>query len=134
MRRARRHQQSEAYREAKRRRQVAEHRIARLRQLAVRKARYMGQVKTLFQLLMAATVANLTLVAGAAGAAWGMWSFFFALLARQGRHLAAWARDTGLSESWWRQAFSLPSLIFATAPSPKPFGPCLKNRGFRPHF
>src|SRR5215470_2000928 len=45
-------------------RQVVEHRIARLVQLGVRQARYMGRAKTLFQVLMAATVANLTLVAG----------------------------------------------------------------------
>ena len=43
--------------------QVAEHRIARLMQLAARQARYFGRVKTLYQLLMATTVANLTLVA-----------------------------------------------------------------------
>ena len=66
MQRARRHQQSNAFRQAKRRRQVVEHRIARLRQLRVRQARYIGRAKTLFQLLMAATVANLTLVAAAA--------------------------------------------------------------------
>ena len=69
MRAARRHQQSKAFRGAKRRRQVVEHRIARLRQLGVRQARYRGQTKTLFQLLMAAAVANLTLVASAAGTA-----------------------------------------------------------------
>ncbi len=69
MQRARRHQQSKAFRRAKRRRQVVEHRIARLRQLGVRQARYMGRAKTLFQLVMAATVANLTLVAGAAAEA-----------------------------------------------------------------
>jgi hypothetical protein len=44
-------------------RQAAEHRIARLMQLGVRQARYFGRTKTLYQLLMAATVANLTLVA-----------------------------------------------------------------------
>lgn len=44
-------------------RQAAEHRIARLMQLGMRQARYFGRAKTLFQLVMAATVANLTLVA-----------------------------------------------------------------------
>jgi hypothetical protein len=44
-------------------RQSVEHRIARLMQLGMRQARYFGRVKTLYQLLMAATVANLTLVA-----------------------------------------------------------------------
>ncbi len=67
MRRARKFQETAAFREAKRRRQVVEHRIARLRQLGVVKARYMGRAKTLFQLLIAATVANLTLVAAVVG-------------------------------------------------------------------
>ncbi|MDP6494825.1 MAG: IS1182 family transposase, partial [Dehalococcoidia bacterium] len=49
--------------EYRKRRQVVEHRLARLVQLGVRQARYFGRTNTLFQLLMAATVANLTLVA-----------------------------------------------------------------------
>lgn len=61
--RARAFQKSEAFQECNRRRQVSEHRLARLMQLGVRKARYAGRAKTLFQLLIAATVANLTLVA-----------------------------------------------------------------------
>jgi len=56
-------QHSEAFTEYRQRRQVAEHRLARLVQLGIRQARYFGQVKTHFQLLLAATVANLTLVA-----------------------------------------------------------------------
>jgi hypothetical protein len=56
-------QHSEAFAEYRKRRQVSEHRLARLVQLGIRQARYLGRVKTLFQLLMAATVANLTLVA-----------------------------------------------------------------------
>ncbi len=67
MRRARRFQETVAFRAAKRRRQVVEHRIARLRQLGVVTARYRGRAKTLFQLLIAATVANLTLVAAVVG-------------------------------------------------------------------
>lgn len=51
------------------RRQVLEHRIARLRQLGVRTSRYMGRARTEFQLLMAATVANLILVTGVTRAA-----------------------------------------------------------------
>ncbi len=38
--------------------------MARLVQRGVRQARYVGRTKTLFQLLLAATVANLTLLAG----------------------------------------------------------------------
>jgi len=60
---ARAFQQSEGFDEYQRRRQVSEHRLARLVQLGIRKARYFGRVKSLFQLLLAATVANLTLVA-----------------------------------------------------------------------
>jgi hypothetical protein len=48
-------------------RQAAEHRIARLMQLGVRQARSVGRAKTLGQLLLAATVANLTLVATRVG-------------------------------------------------------------------
>lgn len=60
-------QHSEAFGEYKKRRQVSEHRIARLVQLGIRQARYVGRVKTLFQLLLSATVANITLVAGELG-------------------------------------------------------------------
>jgi transposase len=60
---ARAFQKSEAYNPYRKLRQVAEHRIARLVQLGARNARYFGRQKTLFQLLMAATVANLHLVA-----------------------------------------------------------------------
>lgn len=60
---ARAFQQSEAFAPYRKLRQVAEHRLARLMQLGMRQARYFGRTKTLFQLLMAAAVANLTLVA-----------------------------------------------------------------------
>ena len=60
-------QQSAAYDEYRARRVVVEHRLARLVQLGIRQARYFGRVKTKFQLYLAATVANLTLVAGKIG-------------------------------------------------------------------
>jgi Transposase DDE domain/Transposase domain (DUF772) len=60
---ARAEQASPAGREYRTRRQVVEHRLARLVQLGIRQARYLGRTKTLFQLLMAAAVANLTLLA-----------------------------------------------------------------------
>ena len=44
-----------------------EHRLARLEQLGLRQARYFGRVKTKFQLYLAATVANLTLLASQIG-------------------------------------------------------------------
>jgi transposase len=55
-------QASPAFRDCRGRRQAVEHRIARLVQLGIRQARYFGRAKTLFQLAMAAAVANLTLV------------------------------------------------------------------------
>ena len=60
-------QQSADYDEYRARRVVVEHRLARLVQLGIRQARYFGRVKAKFQLYLAATVANLTLVAGKIG-------------------------------------------------------------------
>lgn len=62
---ARAFQASPAFADVRRRRQTAEHRIARLVQLGIRQARYVGRAKTLFQLAIAAAVANLTLLAAA---------------------------------------------------------------------
>ena len=60
-------QQSEAFGEYRQRRVVVEHRLARLVQLGIRQSRYVGRAKTKFQLYLAATVANLTLVAAKGG-------------------------------------------------------------------
>ena len=60
-------EQSEAFAGYRQRRAVVEHRLARLVQLGIRQARYFGRVKTKFQLYLAATVANLTLVGSKAG-------------------------------------------------------------------
>jgi IS5 family transposase len=60
---ARAFQNSPQFQPYRQMRQTAEHRLARLVQLGLRQARYFGRRKTLFQLLMAATVANLTLIA-----------------------------------------------------------------------
>ena len=60
-------QQSEAFAEYRQRRVVVEHRLARLVQLGIRQSRYFGRAKTRFQLYLAATVTNLTLVAAKAG-------------------------------------------------------------------
>ena len=60
-------QQSEAFAGYCQRRVVVEHRLARLVQLGIRQARYLGRTKTRFQLYLAATVANLTLLAGKTG-------------------------------------------------------------------
>jgi Transposase DDE domain len=64
---ARAFQNSSSFAPYRKLRQAAEHRLARLMQLGVRQARYVGRAKTLFQLLMAATVANLTLVGMSTG-------------------------------------------------------------------
>jgi hypothetical protein len=56
-------QASPQFHEYREKRQAAEHRIGRLIQLGVRQSRYFGQAKTLFQVMLAATVANLTLTA-----------------------------------------------------------------------
>jgi hypothetical protein len=58
-------QRTEGFRRRYRRRVVVEHRIARLVQLGVRQARYLGQAKVAFQVALAAAVANLTLVQAA---------------------------------------------------------------------
>ena len=60
-------QRSEAFAEYRQRRVVVEHRLARLVQLGIRQSRYSGRAKTRFQLYLAATGANLTLVAAKAG-------------------------------------------------------------------
>jgi len=73
-------QQSEAFAGYQKRRQVSEHRLARLVQLGIRRARYFGRVKTLFQVLLAATVANLTLVATSMG-----------MMKRTGRQIASFS-------------------------------------------
>jgi transposase len=56
-------QRTDEFRLRYRKRVVAEHRIARLVCLGIRQARYFGSKKTLFQLAMAAAVANLTMFA-----------------------------------------------------------------------
>ena len=60
---ARAYQETAAFREDTKLRQTVEHRLARLVQLGIRKARYFGRHKTRWQLLLAAAVANLVLVA-----------------------------------------------------------------------
>ena len=55
-------QESPAFTEYRQLRVAAEHRLARLVQLGIRQARYFGRAKTKFQLYLAATVTNLTLL------------------------------------------------------------------------
>ncbi|HEY8692145.1 MAG TPA: IS1182 family transposase [Chloroflexota bacterium] len=62
---ARARQRSPGFQQIWRRRQVVEHRIARMVQLGMRRARYRGRNKTLMQGFLTAAVANLTWIAGA---------------------------------------------------------------------
>jgi transposase len=64
---ARARQRGPGFQKLWRQRQAVEHRVARLVQLGMRHARYRGRQKTLFQALLTAAVANLTLVAGKSG-------------------------------------------------------------------
>jgi len=115
-------QRSPVFKEYQRMRQASEHRLARMVQLGVRKARCFGRSKTLFQALMAVTVANFTLIArktGVMGAAKGaqratafLWSCYRAMV-------------TGFSKHWILRV-SLSRLSAAISPSCRP---C-----FRPDF
>jgi len=61
---ARSYNQTEAGKKSLRERVVVEHGIARLVRLGIRQSRYFGKTKTRFQVIMAAVVANLSLVVG----------------------------------------------------------------------
>ena len=103
--------------------------LARLVQLGIRQSRYFGRIKTRFQLYLATTVANLTLVASKAGTtgetaagptAAGAGS---ALAAGMGNSAA----NTGAA--WLGQIRTL--TLLASASLTKSFFP---TRGFRPGF
>jgi len=66
LRQARRQQRTKTFLRTYKLRQTVENRIARLAQLGMRQARYIGRAKTLFQLYMTALVANLTIIAASA--------------------------------------------------------------------
>ena len=119
-------QQSEAFSEYRQRRVVVEHRLARLVQLGIRQSRYFGRIKTRFQLYLAATVANLTLVAakaGLTGEAGSGPSAGTALAAGMGYPAA----NSGAA--WLGQIWAL--ILLASALLPKSLFP---TRGFRPDF
>ena len=119
-------QQSEAFTEYRRRRVVVEHRLARLVQFGIRQSRYFGRAKTLCQLYLAATVANLTLVAAKAG-----------MTGETGSGPSSGSVPvTGIVNSaattgaaWLRQIWTLTLLASALLPH-YPFA----KRGFRPSF
>jgi len=88
-------QASPQFHEYREKRQATEHRIGRLIQLGVRQSRYFGQTKTFFQVVLAATVANLTLTATKmkkmrpGSGAKGLTSFLLSLLSRTFKALLA---------------------------------------------
>lgn len=117
-------QRSGGFAEYRQRRVVVEHRLARLVQLGMRQARYFGRDKTLFQLLMTATVANITLVAGKLG--------------RMGTgNIGHRVSDTPLiaaSTAWRRKIdVGLRRLLTHATSVPPPYTPSATG-GFRPHF
>ena len=115
-------QQSEAFAEYRQRMVVVERRLARLVQLGIRQSRYFGRIKTRFQLYLAATVANLTLVAAKAG-----------LTGETGSGPSAGSPQVaGMVNSataWHGQIWTLTLLVSALLT--KSFFP---TRGFRPGF
>ena len=119
-------QQSEAFSEYRQRRVVVEHRLARLVQLGIRQSRYFGRIKTRFQLYLAATVANLTLVAAKAGLTGETGSGPSA-----GSALAAGMVNSAANcgAAWLGQIWAL--ILLAAALLPKSLFP---TRGFRPSF
>ena len=112
-------QQSEAFGEYRQRR-VVEHRLARLVQLGIRQSRYFGRAKTKFQLYLAATVANLTLVAAKAGRP-----------ANTGSALRAGTIRSALEIVPARLGQILTPALLASASLPEYTSP---NKGFRPDF
>jgi transposase len=114
-------QSSPAFRDYRSRRQAAEHRIARLTQLGIRQARYFGQAKTLFQLAMAAAVANLTLLMGRADTGSSSAPLIAALLAIFGLLVVLEGRRSAfrpLSQPFANGSGNLRPSLFAIPPPP----------------
>lgn len=116
-------QQSADYDQYRRRRVVAEHRLARLEQLGIRQARYFGRVKTKFRLYLAATVANLTLLANQIGVVGNPVDDSNGIVSTApiGVNQAADCRSLPASMLAWLRSPSLALLLFP-------------NRAFRPDF
>ena len=120
---ARQFQRTEEFRKLYHPRSTVEHRLARLVQLGLRKARYFGSKKVLFQLAMVAAVANFTLVAARAA---NLPPFFSALIYVS----VILAATTSLSStaSQWRLSLRTPPV----QPTAAAFA--FTNTGFRPGF
>jgi hypothetical protein len=104
---ARRWQQSPDFQVFRKQRQVVEHRLARMVQLGVRQARYFGREKTLFQALMVAPVANLTLLAGQVRAGQPLLTASFGILVLMAALWAPHAAAGGLPLGWNSPPFRL---------------------------
>ena len=119
-------QQSEAFAGYRQWRVVVEHRLTRLVQLGIRQARYFGRARTRFQLYLAATVANLTLVEGKAGLTGDIGG------AAIGSH-AAWANTGRVTANFGAirigQIWPLALLTLAFLPVA-----LLSTKAFHPHF
>jgi hypothetical protein len=127
---ARRYQKTPEFREDNKARQTVEHRIARLVQLGIRKSRFFGRKKTLFQVLMAAAVANFTLIVSRLasgdpffGAAASL-CFLLWLLCL----LRLWNR------AWNSSSFGFGVVGRISDIMPRAVLPPAKNRPFRPDF
>ena len=123
-------QQSAGYDEYRTRRVVVEHRLARLVHLGIRQSRYFGRAKTKFQLYLAATVANLTLVAGKlrrSGQAGGGPTGHSVVL----NILPSVVANANASFSAVRLGLLWPVILLTPALLPKCLYP---TRAFRPHF
>ena len=112
------------FREYRARRQTVEHRLARLVQLGIRQARYRGSAKVLFQLFMAAAVANLTLVAGGHAAFWPLLALLWALV------IGLWRRPSRVST--YRCSAAMVSHVSAL--SDLAFGRSFRLTSSRPGF
>ena len=121
--RARTLQRSPAFAEYRGLRVVVEHRLARLVQLGIRQARYIGRAKTKFQLSMAAAVANLTLMAGKVRETGDKKGGPTAALAADHAPLSYGILPTGLLRLF------LPQFLLSMTPRSLPSG-----KGFRPGF
>ena len=123
-------QQSVAYDEYRARRVVAEHRLARLVQLGIRQSRYFGRAKTRFQVYLAATVANLTLVLGnigLSGSAGGGAEGHRVVL----DEVRAVVANAAANFSAFRLGQLWPLILLTSALLPKSLSP---TRAFRPGF
>ena len=119
-------QESPAFAQYRQLRVVVEHRLARLVQLGIRQSRYFGRARTKFQLYLAATVANLTLVAGKLGLEDGNGSVpnaSCATLARNANHCVHF-------DAVWRWPVWPLTLLTSALPTQLHF----QARTFRPNF